>query len=121
VHQESTQQGKTTGAKRFILLHGLGDVTGDGSVAALANEPDQGLLVLDNKEQTNFDKRLIDYCLFLSTGGTRKRSSSDGTSTRSTNTFRPVGVITTIEGVFKAELCRGGVRGHWAEDRSGAD
>jgi hypothetical protein len=104
VHQGSTQQGKTTGAKRFILLHGLGDVTGDGSVAALSNEPDQGLLVLDNREQANFSQRLIEYCLFLSTGGTRKRSSSDGSSTRSTNIFRPVGVITTIEGVFKAEL-----------------
>ena len=104
IHQGSTQQGKTTGARRFILLHGLGDVTGDGSVAGLSNQSDVGLLVLDNKEQKNLNQALIDFCLFLSTGAERVRSSNDGITIRSTNKFRPVGVITSIEGVHKVEL-----------------
>jgi hypothetical protein len=103
-HEGGTQQGKTTGAQRFTLLHGLGDVTGDATVAALNNQKDTGLLVLDNKEQKNLDQRLIDYCLFLSTGASRIRSNSEGTETRTTNGSRPVGVITSIEGVHKAEL-----------------
>jgi hypothetical protein len=103
-HEGSTQQGKTTGAQRFTLLHGLGDVIGDGSVAALSNQKDVGLLVLDNKEQKNLTQALIDFCLFLSTGARRLRSSNDGSETHTTNKFRPVGVITSIEGIHKAEL-----------------
>jgi hypothetical protein len=34
-HTGASQQGKTTGAQRFNILHGLGDVKGDYSVAAL--------------------------------------------------------------------------------------
>jgi hypothetical protein len=103
-HEGGTQQGKTTGAQRFNLFHGLGDVVGDGSVAALNNRKDAGLLVLDNKEQKNLTQAFIDFCLFLSTGARRLRSSNDGSETRTTNKFRPVGVITSIEGVHKAEL-----------------
>ena len=103
-HEGGTQQGKTTGAQRFTLLHGLGDVTGDGSVAGLCNQRDTGLLVLDNKEQKNLTQPLIDFCLFLSTGARRLRSSKDGSETYTTNKFRPAGVITSIEGVHKAEL-----------------
>ena len=77
-HEGSTQQGKTTGAQRFNILHGLGDVIGDGSVAALNNQKDVGLLVLDNKEQKNLTQPLIDYCLFLSTGARRLRSIRTG-------------------------------------------
>jgi hypothetical protein len=79
-------------------------VIGDVTVAALCNQDDAGLLVLDNKEQKNLDQKLIDYCLFLSTGARRLRSNSEGTETRTSNEFRPVGVITSIEGVHKAEL-----------------
>ena len=104
VHTGATQQGKTTAAKRFILLHGMGDVTGDGSVASLSNQGDVGFLALDNREQVNFKQPLIDYCLFVSTGGERMRSSNDGATIRSTNEHRPVVIITSIEGVFKAEL-----------------
>lgn len=103
-HEGGTQQGKTTGAQRFTLLHGLGDVVGDASVAALSNGRDVGLLVLDNKEQKNLNQALIDFCLFLCTGARRIRSSKDGSETHATNRFRPVGVITSIEGVYKAEL-----------------
>lgn len=102
VHLGGTQQGKTSGAQRFTLLHGLGEVKGDCSVAALANFGDIGLLVLDNKEQANFDQSLIDFCLFLSTGAERARSQTDGQIRR--NSLRPVGVITSIEGVWKPEL-----------------
>jgi hypothetical protein len=104
VHIGPSQQGKTTGAQRFTLLHGLGDVIGDFSVAALANRGDIGLLVLDNKEQANFSQELIDFCLYLATGAQRGRSSKDGIVRRSGS--RPVGVITTIEGVYKDELRR---------------
>lgn len=102
IHIGPTQQGKTTGAQRFTLLHGLGLVKGDYSVAALGNMKDIGLLVLDNKEQANLTVSLIDFLLFLSTGAERGRSLVDGRPR--TNRSRPVGVLTTIEGVWKAEL-----------------
>lgn len=102
VHLGPTQSGKTTGGKRFTLLHGLGDVKGDYSVAALGNMPDPGLLVLDNKEQANFTQALTDYCLFLATGAERGRSNADGENR--TSGTRPAAVLTTIEGVVKAEL-----------------
>jgi hypothetical protein len=103
LHQGGTQQGKTTGAERFTRMHGLGSVTGNATVAALRNEPDPGLLVLDNKEHVNLNAELIEHLLFLSTGAEPKRSRSDG-AMRPSNKTRPVGVITSIEGVFKAEL-----------------
>jgi hypothetical protein len=103
LHQGGTQQGKTTGAERFTRLHGLGSVTGNATVAALRNEPDPGLLVLDNKEHVNLTVELIEHLLFLSTGAEPKRSRSDG-AIRPSNKTRPVGVITSIEGVFKPEL-----------------
>jgi hypothetical protein len=95
--------GKTTGAQRFTLLHGLGSVKGDFTVAALQNEGDIGLLVLDNKEQANFTQPLTDFCLFLATGAEYGRSSKDGTVVR-VRRNRPVCVLTTIEGVAKREL-----------------
>jgi len=101
VHIGPSQQGKTTGAKRFTILHGLGDVKGDYSVPALASLGDIGLLTLDNKEQANFS-HLIDFLLYLATGAERGRAKKDGTLRRGAS--RPVGVITTIEGVYKAEL-----------------
>jgi hypothetical protein len=103
VHMGGTQQGKTTGAQRFTQLLGLGEVKGDYSVAALSNEPDCGLLVLDNREQSNFTQPLIDFCLFLATGARRGRSTTEGKE-RPQPTTRPVGVITSIEGVWKPEL-----------------
>jgi len=103
VHIGGAQQGKTTGAQRFTQLLGLGEVKGDYSVAALANQPDVGLLVMDNREQANFTQPLIDYCLFLSTGAQRGRSTIDGKE-RAQAATRPVGVITSIEGAWKPEL-----------------
>jgi hypothetical protein len=94
--------GKTTGAQRFTLLHGLGSVKGDFSVAALQNEGDIGLLVLDNKEQANFTQPLTDFCLFLATGAEHGRSSKDGVVR--VRRSRPVCALTTIEGVAKQEL-----------------
>ncbi len=102
VHIGPSQHGETTGAQRFTLLHGLGEVKGDFSVAALANDGDCGFLVLDNKEQANFEQNLIDHCLFLSTGAQRGRSSQAGHVRKSAS--RPVTVITSIEGVPKKEL-----------------
>ncbi len=102
VHIGGTQQGKTSGVQRFTLLHGLGEVKGDYTVAAFADMGDIGLLAMDNKEQANFTQRLIDFCLFLSTGAERGRSSAEGKVR--VNKSRPVGVLTTIEGVWKAEL-----------------
>jgi hypothetical protein len=98
-----SQCGKTTGAQRFTILHGLGDVQIDVSVATLGNQGDIGLLVLDNKEQANFTQPLIDYCLRLATGGERGRSYSDG-RVRARAPGRPATIITTIEGVPKTEL-----------------
>jgi hypothetical protein len=103
VHIGGTQQGKTTAAQRFTVLLGLGQVKGNYSVAAFANQPDIGLLVLDNKEQSTFEQPLIDFCLFLATGAQHGRSTTDG-KLRPQATSRPVGVITSIEGVPKSEL-----------------
>ena len=61
------------------------------------------MLVLDNKEQANLKQDLIDFLLFLSTGAQRGRSRTDG-SLRTTPTTRPVGVVTSIEGMFREEL-----------------
>jgi hypothetical protein len=41
-HIGGPQEGKTSGAQRFSQLHGLGEVKGDYSVAALANQPESG-------------------------------------------------------------------------------
>ena len=103
VHRGGSQSGKTSGAQRFTKLHGLGAVKGDYSPAALRNMLDIGLLVLDNKEQANFTQELIDYLLNLATGAEHGRSNVDGTLRKSGND-RPVGVITSIEGVVKIEL-----------------
>jgi hypothetical protein len=105
VHRGATQQGKTSGAQRFNLLHGLGEVTGDASIPALSVEGDVGLLVLDNREQENLNPALVDYLLFLATGAARKRANNDGSRVRSSEPHRPAAVITSIEGMdIKAEL-----------------
>ena len=105
VHRGATQQGKTSGAQRFNLLHGLGEVTGDASIAALSAEGDVGFLALDNKEQENLNPSLIEYLLFLATGAGRKRASNDGLRVRTSDAHRPAVVITSIEGVnIRAEL-----------------
>ena len=103
VHVGAGQQGKTSGAQRFTRLHGLGAVKGDYSVAALAALGDNGLLALDNKEQANLTNSLIDFLLFLATGAVRGRSTADG-RLRESRSGRPVGVVTSIEGMFRDEL-----------------
>jgi hypothetical protein len=103
-HIGPSQHGKTSGAQRFTLLHGLGEVLGDFSVASLGNLGDNGLLVMDNREQSNFTPPFVDFCLYLSTGAQRGRSHADGTLR--INTSRPATVFTTIEGAWKDELKR---------------
>ena len=104
VHTGESQSGKTTGAQRFTLLHGLGEVKGDFSVAALNNVGMIGLLAMDNKEQNNLSPDYINFLLFLATGAERGRSHKDGRM-RTAEHGRPVGVITSIEGIsVKAEL-----------------
>jgi putative DNA primase/helicase len=103
VHCGPSQNGKTSGAQRFTLLHGLGQVKASYTTAALRNMGDCGLLVLDNKEHANLTQDLIDYLLVVSTGGEDGRSLTDGT-VRTHGRYRPVVVVTSIEGLFKAEL-----------------
>jgi hypothetical protein len=104
VHTGDSQTGKTTGAERFTLLHGLGSVKGDFSIAAFSNIGDIGLLAMDNKEQNDLSQDYINLLLFLATGAERGRCHKDGRM-RTTDPGRPVGVITSIEGVaLKAEL-----------------
>jgi hypothetical protein len=106
-HRGGQGDGKTTGAQWFYALHGRGIVEGDASIAALSNAGDAGFLVWDNKEQASLSEpKFRDYLMFLSTGGRRTRSSSDGFEVRATNTFRPVAVLTSIEGVGASELQR---------------
>lgn len=102
LHTGDKGSGKTTGSKSPVILHGFQDVLLDVSVAALGNAPEQGLVVVDNKEQANFSPALVDYFLSVATGGTRLRSASDRSVHRGAP--KPVAVITSIEGVRKAEL-----------------
>jgi hypothetical protein len=103
LHIGEKGHGKTTGAKSFVLLHGFEDVMGDASVASLSSIPEQGLVVCDNKESRNFTQPLIDYFIRLATGGQFLRCMDGGKTVRR-GAPRPVGVITSIEGVHKAEL-----------------
>jgi len=103
LHTGEKGHGKTTGAKWSVLLHGFEDVLLDASIASLGNIPEQGLVVLDNKESANFSQPMIDYLLSVATGGKRLRCVDGGASVRR-NAPRPVAVITSIEGVHKAEL-----------------
>jgi hypothetical protein len=103
LHTGRKGHGKTTGAKAFRLLHGFRNVLLDVSVAGLSNLPEQGLAVIDNKEQHDFSPELVNYFLSMATGGDRLRSLSDGSDVRR-NAPHPVGVITSIEGVRKDEL-----------------
>lgn len=102
VHLGPSQFGKTTGAQRFLTLHGLGSVKGDYSLAALGDAGDIGLLVLDNVEHRDLTRPLVNFLLFASTGAERGRSNPDGVLR--TQTSRPIVAITSIEGVVKQEL-----------------
>ena len=104
VHRGSSQSGKTSGAQRFTFLHGLGEVKGDYSVAALGDVGDIGLLVMDNREQCNMPQPFLDHCLFLATGAERGRSNAEGKIRTARGRGRPAAVITSIEGVYKDEV-----------------
>ncbi len=99
-----SQSGKTSGAQRFTKLLGLGEVKGDYSTAALANLPDCGLLVIDNREQADCTRDFTNYCLYLSTGAERARANPEGKLR--VGSSRPIGVITSIEGMIREELRR---------------
>lgn len=101
-HIGPSQSGKTSGAQRFVILHGLGNVKGDYTVAALGNLHDIGLLVLDNKEQGDLSRALVNFLLYLATGAERGRSDKEGNVR--TNAARPIAVLTSIEGVYRDEL-----------------
>lgn len=103
-HRGSQGDGKTAGAEYFLSLHGLGEVKGEYSVATARIAGDVGLLALDNLEHANL-KQWNDFLLYASTGGESGRSASDGSYSR-TNSLHPVVVMTSIEGVYKAEGIR---------------
>ena len=105
VHLGPSQHGKTSGAQRFTLLHGLGEVKGDWSISAINHEGDIGLLVLDNKEQGDLIRsaQLVQYLLYVSTGATWGRATRTGRVI--TAQARPIVVVTSIEGIgIKQEL-----------------
>ena len=99
-HEGPTGSGKTSGAELPCLLLGL-EPTGDTTAAVLNRIGDCGLLVMDNKEQANMKTGFTDFVLFLATPTLRARCSGDGY--RTSNRHRPVGVLTSIEGAYKAE------------------
>lgn len=102
-HSGPSQHGKTSGAQRFTKLHGLGEVLGDVSTAYLRNNCDGiGLMVLDNKEQASYGQDLINFLLFTATGARHGRSNQDGSAREMGD--RPIGVLTSIEGLYKQEL-----------------
>ena len=104
LHVGPSQSGKTTGARRFVRYHGLTDVHGDVSVAALSNGADRGFVVLDNREQLDCSRELLNYLLFLATGAVRGRSDTEGNVRESRS--RPITHMTSIEGVHSDELAR---------------
>lgn len=104
LHLGPSQSGKTTGAQRFLYLLGLGMVKGDSSIAAIGDMGDVGLVVLDNREQADQSRRLVNHLLFASTGAERSRSSPEGKVRRSER--RPIFVLTSIEGLHADELRR---------------
>jgi hypothetical protein len=93
--------GKSSGARRFSLLHGWKELWGDATEAALRNAGDVGIIFLDNKEQNNIS-RIEDWLLFASTGGETKRATRNG-QLRKSSDGRPVVVVTSIEGFAKTE------------------
>ena len=99
-----SQSGKTSGAQRFTRFLGLGEVKGDYSIPAFANIPDPGLLVMDNREQADCTRDFTNFCLFLSTGAERARANPEGNLRVSSS--RPIGVITSIEGMTRDEFRR---------------
>ena len=102
-HNGPSQRGKTSGAQRLTKLHGLGEVLGDVSTAYLRNNCDGiGLMVLDNKEQANYGPDLVNFLLFTATGARHGRSNQDGSAREMDD--RPIGVLTSIEGLYKQEL-----------------
>jgi len=105
VHLGDSQHGKTSGAQRFTLLHGLGEVKGDWSISAINREGDIGLAVLDNKEQGDLIRspQLVQYLLYVATGASWGRATRTGQVI--TSQSRPIVVITSIEGIgIKQEL-----------------
>jgi len=103
LNEGDSNSGKSSGGENFVLLHGFPSVLGDASVAALNNSLERGFIVLDNKEHGDFKQSFINYCLFLATPAARERSSNNGTDIRRAAPA-PVGIITSIEGVPRAEL-----------------
>jgi hypothetical protein len=104
-HNGPSQHGKTSGAQRFTKLHGLGEVLGDVTTAYLRNNCDGlGLMVLDNKEQASYGPDLISFLLFTATGARHGRSNQDGSAREMGD--RPIGVLTSIEGLYKQELLK---------------
>lgn len=104
VHTGGAGSGKTTGARRFLRLLGLADVHGDYSLAALGNQTDPGFLVLDNREQRDVDRPMMNYLLYLATGADRARSDREGNIRR--GDARPIAHLTSIEGMHSEELRR---------------
>src|SRR5215469_16226675 len=65
---ERTQQGKTSGAQRFTLMHGLEQVKGDFWVAALGNLETSASCVWTTKSKPPSPKHSSTIALFLATG-----------------------------------------------------
>ena len=102
LHIGKKGHGKTFAAKQAVILNGFADVTFDPSIAALDNQHEQGLVVLDNKENANFSTEVIDWLLRMATGGDRLRS--DQQRNVHSSAPRPIVALTSIEGVPKEEL-----------------
>ena len=102
LHIGEKGHGKTFAAKQSMLLHGFDDVTFDPSIAALDNQHEQGMVVLDNKENANFTTDVIDWLLRMATGGDRLRSDQHRNVHYAAP--RPIVAFTSIEGPPKDEL-----------------
>lgn len=97
-HSGGPGQGKSSGARWFVVLFSIGDdVIGKASAATLINIGDIGLLAVDNKELDSFDVPTRDFWLHLATGAEHYASRPDGTL-RQRKPGRPVGAFTSIEG-----------------------
>lgn len=98
IHVGAPGSGKTTGARRPLLLHGFPDVLDDVTPAALAEISKGGQVVLDNKENKAYeDDKLFNFLLTISTSSLRVRSFSNG-GTRSGTSVMPLVTLTSVDG-----------------------
>jgi hypothetical protein len=72
---------------------------------------------MDNVEHVNLKRPFVDFLLMLATGATHGRATQDGRP-KFGQKCRPVGVVTSIEGMMKSELQQRCIQVHFEKPRN---